>query len=263
MISNSLSRIFGSFASFAFPRPIQTWINQIYVKIFKIDLDEFDLPQNYPTLNDLFTRKLKIPREFDTHPDLWISPCDCVITATGKVEHNMALQIKGMRYGVSELLGEVLEEGYSFLNFYLSPKDYHRYHAPIDMEVLEVRYFGGELLAVNRASLLTNHNLFIRNERVVVVAQDMQGRKLFYVAIGALNVGQMILHFEPKLHTNAKANINTIYTYDHPIKIAKGSEMGYFKMGSTIVLFASNIDIEINTGQTLKFGTKIGLRKER
>lgn len=261
VISNSLSRAFGRFASYPFPRPIQKWINQSYVKIFKIDLSEFDEACNYPTLNHLFTRELRVRREFETNKDVWISPCDALVTEIGEARHNMALQIKGMSYCVSEFLGEVLEEGYSFVNLYLSPKDYHRYHAPMDMEVLEVRYFGGELLAVNHASLLKNHNLFIRNERVVVVARDKEGRKFFYVAVGALNVGQMILHFEPRLQTNAKANVNTIYTYDIPIKITKGSEMGLFKMGSTIVLFTSNVDFEINAGEKLKFGKRVGVRK--
>lgn len=263
MISNSFSRVFGYFASFCFPQPIQKWINQIYVRIFKIDLAEFDPPQSYSTLNHLFTRELRVAREFEKTKEVWISPCDCAVMEAGQAEHNMALQIKGMSYCVSELLGEVLENNYCFLNFYLSPKDYHRYHAPIDMEILEVRYFGGELLPVNRASLLKNHNLFIRNERIVVVAKDQQGNKFFYVAIGALNVGQMILHFEPRLHTNAKANANTIYTYDTPIKIAKGSEIGLFKMGSTIVLFIPDMDFEINVGEKLKFGNRIGIRRQK
>lgn len=263
MISNSFSRAFGRFASYAFPKPIQKWINQAYVGIFKIDLSEFDEVQNYPTLNHLFTRELRIRREFDHDKEVWISPCDALVTEIGIANHNMALQIKGMSYCVSEFLGEVIEEGYSFINLYLSPKDYHRYHAPIDMEVLEVRYFGGELLAVNHSSLLKNHNLFIRNERVVVVAKDQEGRKFFYVAVGALNVGQMVLHFEPRLQTNARANANTIYTYDTPIKITKGSEMGMFKMGSTIVLFTSNVDFEIAIGEKLKFGKRVGAMKGR
>lgn len=261
MIRNSLSRAFGRFASYPFPRSIQTWINQTYVKIFRIDLSEFDQAQDYPTLNHLFTRELRAKRDFDPSEEIWISPCDCLISESGKSNHNMALQIKGMSYCVSELLGEVLQGEYSFINLYLSPKDYHRYHAPIDMEVLEVRYFGGDLLAVNHASLFKNHNLFIRNERVVVVAKDREGRKFFYVAVGALNVGQMILHFEPRLQTNAKANTNTIYTYETPIQIAKGSEMGLFKMGSTIVLFVPGVDFEVSVGMKLKFGEKIAMRK--
>lgn len=257
-MTNLISRVFGKFASHAFPQSIQAMINKSYVRLFGIDLSEFDEARNYPTLNHLFVRELKIKRFIDMQKGTWISPTDSLVISKGRVEHNLALQIKGMSYGVSEFLGEVVDGEYSYLNLYLSPKDYHRYHAPCDLEVLEVRYFGGELLPVHQKSLLKNHNLFIRNERVVVIARDERGEKFFYVAIGALNVGQMILHFEPRLHTNATANTNTVYTYNEPIKIKKGCEMGMFKMGSTIVLVAKNVEFDVGVGEKVKFGMKIG-----
>ncbi|WP_027327602.1 phosphatidylserine decarboxylase [Helicobacter pametensis] len=260
-MNNKISQWFGKFASHPFPTSIQKVINSSYVKLFGIDLDEFDEAQSYPTLNHLFTRELRKERPIDQEDGVWISPTDSLIMASGVISHNLALQIKGMSYGVSEFLGEVIEDGYSYLNLYLSPKDYHRYHAPCDLEILEVRYFGGELLPVNQASLLKNHNLFIRNERVVVVAQDERGERVYYVAVGALNVGQMILHFEPRLHTNAKANARTIYTYKEPIRIKKGCEMGLFKMGSTIVLIASEVEFEVQERAKVRFGERIGRKK--
>lgn len=260
-MNKKISKVFGKFASHSFPKPIQELINQAYVKLFKIDLSEFDEAKRYSTLNHLFTRKLKKERKIEGGEEVWVSPSDSLAMAKGEAKDNIALQIKGMSYCVSEFLGEVLEGDYHYLNLYLSPRDYHRYHAPCDLEVLEVRYFGGELLSVNRTSLLKNHNLFIRNERVVVVARDKRGKKFFYVAVGALNVGKMILHFEPRLHTNAQANENIVYTYLDPIKITKGSEMGFFKMGSTIVLFAEDVEFDIEIGQKVRFGEKIGIMK--
>ncbi|MCE3047563.1 phosphatidylserine decarboxylase [Helicobacter kayseriensis] len=257
-MTNFCSKMFGKFASYPFPQPLQKWINQGYVKIFGIDLGEFKPAQDYPTLNHLFTRELQKERFVDMQEDVWVSPTDSLVMARGKVEHNLAIQIKGMSYGVSEFLGEVVEDGYCYLNLYLSPKDYHRYHAPCDMEVVEVRYFGGELLPVNQKSLFKNHNLFIRNERVVVVAKDQRGRKFFYVAVGALNVGQMLLHFEPRLQTNARANECITYAYQEPVKIKKGREMGMFKMGSTVVLIASGVNFELEEGRSVKFGERIG-----
>ena len=258
MIRNIASRYFGKFASYAFATKIQKIINSTYVKIFDIDLREFQSVQSYPTLNALFTRELRVKREFDTSPKTLISPCDSLIMEQGNVQNNSALQIKGMVYCVSELLGEVLGEGYFYTNYYLSPRDYHRYHAPCDMWVEEVRYFAGELLPVNRPSLLKNHNLFIRNERVVVVAKDNKGNKMFYVAVGALNVGQMVLNFEPRVQTNKKANINTSYTYSEPIFVAKGEEMGMFKMGSTILTFQRDYTPLTHIGEKVRFGDSVG-----
>ncbi|PAF42734.1 phosphatidylserine decarboxylase [Helicobacter sp. 11S03491-1] len=260
-ITNSVSRYFGRFANYEFPRAIQKVINSIYVKIFDIDLNEFDSLQSYKSLNALFTRSLKVSRKFDTSEECLISPCDCLITQYAQVQENRALQIKGMAYSVAALLGlkQDLQEGYSYLNFYLSPKDYHHYHAPCDMEILEVRYFAGKLLSVNQPSLKKNTDLFIQNERVVVVGRDKKGEMMYYVAVGALNVGQMVLHFEPKIQTNKIANQNIVYVYSNPILISKGEELGLFKMGSTIVLFMKDIKITALKENSVKFGDTIGI----
>lgn len=258
MLNSQASRYFGKFASHSFSPKIQKIINSAYVKIFDIDLSEFESVENYPTLNALFTRELKVEREFDQSPKTIISPCDSLIMEQGNVENNSALQIKGMVYCVSELLGEVLESGYFYTNYYLSPRDYHRYHAPCDMWVEEVRYFAGELLSVNRHSLLKNHNLFIRNERVVVIARDNKGNRMFYVAVGALNVGQMVLNFEPRVQTNTQVNINTAYTYSEPIFLAKGEEVGMFKMGSTILTFQKDYTPLSRIGEKVRFGESVG-----
>lgn len=258
-LSNKISRLFGRFANHRFPAFVQKFINSIYVKIFDIDMSEFLDVSSYPSLNALFTRSLVVSRDFDTSKDSLISPCDCLITECARVDNNKALQIKGMPYCVGDFLGqEGLEEEYFYINFYLSPKDYHRYHAPCDMEVFEVRYFAGELLAVNKPSLKKNTDLFIRNERVVLVCKDTKGEWMYFVAVGALNVGQMVLHFEPKVETNTIANKNAIYRYEIPKSIKKGEELGMFKMGSTVVLFCKNITHLPLSDTKVRFGDVIG-----
>ncbi|OBV29770.1 phosphatidylserine decarboxylase [Helicobacter sp. CLO-3] len=288
MNSNSISRLFGRFASHAFPPFFQRIVNRVYVRIFRIDLSEFAPIDSYPMLNALFTRALQKPRAIDSSATVLISPSDSMITAQGAIANDTALQIKGMSYSPNELLGidksapnQASLERFSFINLYLSPSDYHRYHAPCDMEILEARYFGGELLPVNLPSLNKNQNLFVRNERVVLVAKMLEsndvdsgradsGRQdsksqntksadklLYFVAVGALNVGQMIFHFEPRIKTNATPNAKQIYRYDAPIRIRKGEELGHFQMGSTIVLIAPLSKLTTELGQKVRFGEKI------
>ncbi|PAF44311.1 phosphatidylserine decarboxylase [Helicobacter sp. 11S02596-1] len=267
--SNQFSRFFGRFANHRFPSVIQKFINTLYVKIFDIDLSDFAPIEHYESLNALFTRSLKNKRDFDNAKDTLIAPCDSLITECAKVSSGMALQIKGMSYRVGELLGiddgtgeakietiDALEAGYEYINFYLSPRDYHRYHAPCDLKVIEVRYFSGVLLPVNMPSLRKNQDLFIKNERVVVVAKDPMGEMLYFVAVGALNVGQMVLHFEPRVQTNRDFK-NAIYRYDSPICVAKGEELGLFKMGSTIVVFAKNLKSHCAPDLKVRFGDTI------
>ncbi len=49
---------------------------------------------------------------------------------------NIAFLIKGHAYSVEELLKDSFEKdelknGLDYVNIYLSPKDYHRYHSPL------------------------------------------------------------------------------------------------------------------------------------
>lgn len=268
-LTNRLSMLFGKFANYAFLPFFQRIINSVYVRIFRIDLSEFAPAHTYPTLNALFTRSLRCPRDFDKNPNILISPSDSIIMEQGRifVEDSTlkALQIKGMSYPIDEFLGEndknlnALDcaSSFSFINLYLSPSDYHHYHAPCDMQILQVRYFGGILLPVNPTSLNKNQNLFIKNERVVLVAEDLRGQRLYFVAVGALNVGKMTFHFEPRIQTNATPNARITYKYTSPIKVAKGEELGTFMMGSTIVLIGQGINLLLQTGTKVAQGNSI------
>ena len=135
-ITNLISLYFGKFAKKEFPRFIQKIINSSYVKLMGLDMREFKHSRYYKSLNDLFTRELILKREIDKSSDSIISPTDSLITECGRLRDIVALQIKGMEYSVEELLTfyctdnfEKIKDG-DFMNFYLSPKDYHRYHAP-------------------------------------------------------------------------------------------------------------------------------------
>ncbi|TLD90565.1 phosphatidylserine decarboxylase [Helicobacter sp. MIT 03-1614] len=256
-LSNKISRLFGHFASYEFPSPLQNLINAVYVKIFHIELGEFAPASSYASLNALFTRALTSERTINPNPIVLVAPCDSLITQMGKSTQKNALQIKGMEYSVEELLGQKLDREFYYINFYLSPKDYHRYHAPCDMEIYEVRYFGGELLPVNLPSLQKNQSLFARNERVVVVGKTSTNKWLYFVAIGALNVGSIVMHFESRVESNAKSH-DICYTYRTPITIKKGEELGMFKMGSTIVLFMEQMIPDVHINEKVKFAQDIG-----
>lgn len=232
--------MFGRFAHTRFPKSMQFAINRFYVNYFKIDISEFESLESYPTLNALFTRSLAKKRQLQATTFNIISPTDSLITQFGRVTNRSALQIKGKSYKVDELLGENDDfSAYSFLNLYLSPRDYHHYHAPCDLDILEARYFSGKLLPVNFASLKKNDNLFVQNERVVLKMRCLYNQSImYYVAVGALNVGKMQFLFDKSIQTNAKNANSRTYHYETPIRLKAGDEIGFFEMGSTIVLFA-------------------------
>ncbi len=264
--SSIASRLFGVFASKEFPSPIQRTINQTYTSMMKVDLMEFEEAASYKSLNKLFTRRFKTRRLFNICEKTLISPCDSLVSAFGKIENNLALQIKGFSYDVRSLLGdyiakrekERLENG-EFVNFYLSPRDYHRYHAPIDMRIAKAVHIPGKLYPVNFTWLKKIEGLFVENERVVLECYTKENRLFYMVFVGALNVGKMAFTFDKKIQTNAKASLQQYYLYDD-LFVSKGDELGHFEMGSTIVMLfeKDSIDLELKGISHVKFGQPIG-----
>lgn len=260
------SSLFGKFANRENPTSLQNLINKTYVKSMGLDMSRFDAPQSYKSLNKLFIRALKKMPKFDKKDDVIISPVDALITDFGEIYEGKAYQIKGMSYDIKGLLGsnylqdlELLENG-SFANFYLSPKDYHRYHIPTNLQVLSATHIPGKLYPVNMPLLKNKLNLFIENERVILECLAKDDKKLFIVLVGALNVGKMVLTFDDRVQTNASAKEVTHYKYDD-LKFKKGDLFGWFEMGSTIVMFAQKdlVDFDkLQLNQKVTFGDSIG-----
>jgi len=261
-----LSHLFGVFASKEFPPALQCLINRAYVFLMKVDLHEFEDVTFYKSLNKLFTRRFKTRRLFNIHDRTFISPCDSIISAYGTIEHSTALQIKGFQYNVSNLLGDYISqksksllEGGDFINFYLSPRDYHRYHAPIDMRITKAIHIPGKLYPVNFTWLNKINNLFIENERVVLECYTKENKLFYMVFVGALNVGKIAFTFDASIQTNASTNLQRYYHYDN-LTLTKGEELGQFEMGSTIVMLFEKELINFDLGDVCnaKFGQPIG-----
>lgn len=262
-ITNLLSQYFGKFAKTRFPSFIQNLINSTYVKLMKLDMTEFKNARHYKSLNELFTRELVINRQIDDSSNIFISPTDSLITECGKLEKDIALQIKGMKYSVEELLTyycssnfKSLENG-EFMNFYLSPRDYHRYHAPIDFRLKKLIHVPGKLYPVNLKYLNKEFELFVQNERVILEC-EAEGKLFYMVFVGALNVGQMVFEFEKSVETNRDTKEIKVYNYDN-IEISKADCLGYFKMGSTVVMIWEKdfVCLENLLNQDVRFGQKI------
>jgi len=269
-ITSLISQIFGKFANAEFPSWFQKVVNQSYVELMKLDMSEFQHSSSYKSLNALFTRRLKKQREFSLDAKDFISPCDSLISECGKLDDDYALQIKGMQYSADELLGNSFqayekEKIYNgdFINFYLSPKDYHRYHIPINLKVIKAVHIPGKFFPVNFPSLKKRLNLFIENERVVIQCETTEGKTFYMVLVSALNVGVMKVSFEPRIQTNANVEGEQVYEFDN-LYLDKGDDFGCFEMGSTIVILSETDmfeEILVQAGDKVKFGDTIAKLK--
>ncbi len=265
-VTNTVSQLFGKFADHEFPSKIQSFINHAYVNLLGLDMSEFAPPSTYPTLNKLFTRELKKPRPIDQRAGALISPVDAYVTECGKLKKDVSMQIKGMEYSINDLLtlqygkeAKALYDG-TYINLYLSPKDYHRYHMPYKLRVVSILHQPGKLYPVNFPSLRRTKELFVENERVILECFTENGGRIFIVLVGALNVGKMTIAFDHRIKTNADRYEPTLYRYDdRSLWIYKGDLLGMFMMGSTVLLFAEPglMDVRTNDRTHVRFGEKI------
>ena len=268
---NLVSRLAGRLAAVRWPRFLRPGVMRAFGRTFGVDFSEVREPlHSFASIQDFFVRRLADGvRPIDESDDAVVSPCDGAWGRCGIVRHGLALQVKGRPYRIEELLGVsdvTAFEGGVYGTFYLSPKDYHRFHTPFAAEVDEARYLPGDLWPVNRVGVEGVARLFSRNERVVAffrLPEDARGRRrrVALVAVGATMVGKVHVTFDD-LETNVAGRRTEVHrTYDPPVAFDKCQEWGRFQFGSTLVLVAERgaLELDVQDGGTpMSLGRRIG-----
>jgi phosphatidylserine decarboxylase len=274
----ALSRAFGRMADVPIPPGMRRAVLGAFARAVGADASEAAEPlEAYPTLNRFFTRTLREgARSWPADPAVVASPVDGAVGQLGTVREGRLIQAKGRRYGVAELLEEAdcapHFEGGAFLTLYLSPKDYHRIHAPVGGEIRQARHVPGALLPVNAPSVAHVPELFARNERLMCHIDGAFGR-VAVVAVGAYNVGRISAAFdggwnappgESAWVTNRRGLQSAARSYDPPVAVARGDEIMTFHLGSTVVLVfepgAVVLDPSLRPDQPVRLGMPIGRR---
>lgn len=241
------------------------------VDAFHIDTQEAisDDPDDYATFNDFFMRELKEgARKIDDDKNIICSPCDGEVSQCGKVENGFLIQAKGKYYELSTLLAgnkdlaDSFQNGY-FATIYLSPRDYHRVHMPCDGKLTQSIYVPGELFSVNQNTTEYIQGLFARNERLISVFDDTQGKGVMAsIMVGAMLVAGIETAWAGQV-VPPRSAITTFDTQKQKtIKLKKGEEMGRFKFGSTVILLfpenSMNWLEDFQAGKVVKMGDAIG-----
>ena len=256
-LSELVAKIVVKIARTPFPRPIQCLLNRAYVKFFDIDMSQFETsnPCLYPTLNDLFIRYKKVV-EFYEDEEIVISPADGLIVGEGEIGENGVIEVKGQEYSISRLVGEEVDlKGGYFVNIYLSPKDYHRFHVPIKMEILEGRAIPGRLKSV-RPAVLEREKVYTENKRVVLKCRDWRGNPFYFIAVGAIIVGKIVINFDDRLSRDYPEP--TTFSYSG-VQLEKGEELGRFEFGSSILLlFPAGTFKYLNQKERVEVGDILG-----
>ena len=248
----------------------QPWSTRLiapFCRHFKVDLSEAARPlEDYRSFNDFFTRRLKDgARPLAQGPNVLASPADGAVSQFGNVVDTQLLQAKGHTFSLAALLGGLegeagaLLEG-RFITIYLSPRDYHRVHAPCDFRVDELRFIPGDLFSVNDRTARTVPFLYARNERLVLLGTTPWGPAAM-VLVGAMLVGSMSLEgFD--LETLAESASRMEKRRLSPaLDYAQGAEVGRFNMGSTVILVLSPGSPEwpagLAAGATVRMGARL------
>lgn len=244
---------------------IKNNVIKLLTKIYGINISEAadeDI-NNYPHFNAFFTRALKPEaRPIDDTPNCWVSPVDGLISQSTHIEGNKIIQAKCHPYTVEALVGGDIGYAKQFNNgeaavIYLSPKDYHRIHTPVDAKLLSMTYVPGDLFAVNPATVRQVDGLFARNERLVIRFENEHG-PFCLIMVGAIFVGSMETVWEGKITPDYEPTIQHWDYQDENIQFNKGDEIGRFNMGSTVVLLTTEQQLpelgKIHANTPIKMG---------
>ncbi|MED0737692.1 archaetidylserine decarboxylase [Aneurinibacillus thermoaerophilus] len=260
---NTLSRLAGRLGR----SRLSKYFIKPYISIFNINTEEIEKPvAEYPHLTAFFTRKLKAgTRPVCPLPEAIVSPVDGKVAQFGPIHQGTLIQAKNINYTVKQLLGCSEEtaakyEGGTFLTIYLSPRDYHRIHMPLDGRLTKLTYIPGRLFPVNSIGVYHVPGLFTKNERLITYASTSAG-EIAIVKVGAFIVGSVKVAYGEHATNVKNGQMYSKRLNDGPV-YKKGEEVGLFEFGSTVILLFKKDKIALNErirgGTFLRYGEQIG-----
>ena len=222
-----------------------------FISEFQIDMSIARETQ-FASFNEFFYRKIKAEsRPINADSLLVVSPADGkVLVFSDLAEQDFF--IKGNKFRLNDFLKndsltKIFNQG-SLAIIRLCPTDYHRYHFPVDGEIVHEQKIDGDYYSVSPLALRKNLEIWGQNKREYTVIQSPVFGDIIMCEVGATMVGSMISTYEKNI-------------------VAKGEEKGFFKFGgSTVVLiFQKNAvqfddDLIQNTLKGLETEIKLGER---
>ena len=243
------------------------WLIKAFIKQYQIDMQQYaeSDPAAYPTFNQFFTRALA-ENARPIAPEGIVSPVDGEISQIGSILGDKLFQAKGHHFDLNSLFGGMSElaqpfEQGLFSTIYLSPKDYHRIHMPVAGKATDMIYIPGRLFSVNQRTARAVPGLFARNERLVCLFDTEYG-KMAMVLVGAIFVGSMETIWQGEITPNKKTQVEHWEMPDNTQTLAKGTEMGRFNMGSTVLMLFPKQKMQWlpqwQAGSSLRLGEQLG-----
>ena len=245
-----------------------TWLKNMIIKFvvknFNVDMKLAieENPLAYASFNKFFTRQLK-PEVRPIATEGLASPVDGKVSQCGAIKVDRLIQAKGHEFTLFSLLaGDGMTasqfEWGDFATIYLSPRDYHRIHMPIDGTLREMVFVPGNLFSVSEATTQLIPELFAKNERVICLFDTAKG-PLALILVGAIFVGSMETVWHGEVRGDKYKPTRWTYAGEEAPSFKKGEEVARFNMGSTIIMLHPQhaVDYMDLQGQSVVMGQQI------
>ncbi|MGA9333952.1 MAG: archaetidylserine decarboxylase [Rudaea sp.] len=248
--------------------PWKNWLISTVVRNYRVDMSEAEQPDPcaYTSFNAFFTRALKPgARTFPADTAAIVCPADGRISQSGRIRDGRILQAKGRDFSVAELFGDDRRAAEfangSFITVYLSPRDYHRVHAPLTGTLRQTVHVPGRLFSVAPFAVAGVPRLFARNERLLCHFEGDHGP--FVVAmVGAMLVSGIETVWNGVEIPPYSRTITERDWRERSVRLQRGEELGRFNMGSTVIVLlpesAGLIDPDLAAEAPVRMGQAIG-----
>ena len=263
----TLTRFMGWFSQIEHP-----WVAFLSIQVWQF-FSQLDLSEakktHFKSMHACFTRELKAgARPINQSENVLVSPCDALIGAFGQVNGGMAFQAKGFTYNLLELIPDAQlaasYEGCDYVTLRLTSSMYHRFHAPADGILKKLTYISGDTWNVNPIALKRIESLFCKNERAVMeytLSEQDDNQIITLVPVAAILVASIRLHCLDILLHLKYPGPNQIPCH---FEFQRGSELGWFQHGSTILFFSPptyKLIPHWKLGDTIKMGQALFCRQ--
>ncbi len=256
-------------------RSRKPWLKNLlirgFMRYFRISLEDAEVRQaeGFVSFNAFFTRALVAgARPLPEDPDVIVSPADGRLYHAATLDGDRMLQAKGHDYSLAALLADhpraaALADGLA-LTIYLAPYNYHRFHMPLDGQLVAMSHVPGDLFSVNETTARLLPGLFARNERVVCHF-DTDCGPVAVVLVGALNVGSIETVWAGEVTGWGGREVRHYdYAAQGGVRLARGEELGRFNMGSTVIVVlprgGAQVDGDVVAGQVVRVGQALARR---
>ena len=210
----------------------------LIARIYRIDLSDCRRTRlrDYKSFQDLFTRELRPEARLWQPPQQCLSsPADGVLVRCEKLSTNgdEKHKIKGLQLTLGELLGcEATAQEFAgglFVENYLAPANYHRFHTPCAGTLKEVRYLGTDLRSVSLKAVQKYPQTYAINERAALRFANADKGDFLLIAVAALMVGGIAIADIPRVNSDSN------FAHLEGKTFKQGDELGMFRYGSTIL----------------------------